>query len=91
MCVCVCVCVCVCLMCLVSCVSLGPLLGGAEGRWVMLLLQVHLHELIDSEIAGGSVSEVIQPESNRISSAHSGNHTPDTLSKATHSKQRDTQ
>lgn len=43
-------------------VHLGTVLRGGEGGWVALLLQVHLHELIDGELAGGCVLELCQPD-----------------------------
>lgn len=41
---------------------LGTVLRGGEGGRVTLLLQVHLHELVDGELTGGRVLELCQPD-----------------------------
>lgn len=41
---------------------LGAVLRGGEGGRVALLLQVHLHELIDGQLTGGRVLKLRQPD-----------------------------
>lgn len=43
-------------------VHLGTVLRGGERGRVALLLQVHLHELVDGELTGGRVLKLCQPE-----------------------------
>lgn len=41
---------------------LGLVLSSREGRRITFLLQIHLHELVDGQLAGGRVLKLCEPE-----------------------------